>query len=82
MDLPLHEVLLDRRVAGSSHREVPRAVSVEDQPALHPYDARVGPTLGRRVVIQRADEVVACPPLPRCPMVPHEDAERRSRCEL
>eukprot|EP00972_Heterocapsa_arctica_P080814 11909557-Heterocapsa_arctica.AAC.1 len=78
VNLPLHEVLLDRRVAGCAYREEPWAVSVEHQPALHADDARMGPALGRRVVVQRADQVVTCPPLTWRPVVPDEDAQRRS----
>ena len=74
VDLPLHEILLGRRVASSAHREEPRPVSVEDQAALHADDARVCPTIGRRVVVQRADQVVTCPALARGPMIADEDA--------
>eukprot|EP00972_Heterocapsa_arctica_P109787 16164361-Heterocapsa_arctica.AAC.1 len=53
MHLPLHEVLLDRRVIGVPHREVPGPGGVCDQSTLDSDDPGVSATVGGRMVGDR-----------------------------
>eukprot|EP00972_Heterocapsa_arctica_P000470 68796-Heterocapsa_arctica.AAC.1 len=55
VDLPLYEVFIDRRIVGVLHWEVPRSGRVRDDPTLHADDPWVGPTVGCRMVRDRAD---------------------------
>eukprot|EP00972_Heterocapsa_arctica_P109589 16133043-Heterocapsa_arctica.AAC.1 len=82
VDLPLHEVLLDRRVIGSPYREEPRSGGVCDQSTLHADNPWVRPTVGGGMVSDRGYQIITRPSLPRTPMIPHEDAERRLAREL